>query len=94
MPSPLQESADQLGRKIRKMKQRLLRLEEENQSLKQSVFKYLSEIEQLKNEMKEVQAEQHTRSIPASSRKKILQKEIDQYILLIDKCMATIQTHL
>ncbi|HNF71657.1 MAG TPA: hypothetical protein PLP34_04540 [Chitinophagaceae bacterium] len=76
------------------MKQRLLRLEEENQSLKQSVFKYLSEIEQLKKQMKEVQAEQHTRSIPASSRKKILQKEIDQYILLIDKCMATIQTHL
>ncbi|HOZ51383.1 MAG TPA: hypothetical protein PLU17_05970 [Chitinophagaceae bacterium] len=84
----------EINSKIKKLKARTIRLEAENEELRKSVFEYLQQIETQKKESEKIaQTLQHYRiSDSIQSDKKILQKEIDKYVLMIDKCIAAVNT--
>jgi len=76
--------------KVTKLKLRTERLEKENQELRNAVFNYLEELETQKlaiSTYKEADKNRPTTSFPS-------QKELDKYILLIDKCIASIDINL
>ena len=78
--------------KIKRLKSRNLRLETENEELSKSVFNYLQLLEAQKKETEKaslsVQHEILGQSL--SGDKKVLLKELDKYILMIDKCIAAV----
>ncbi len=78
--------------KIKRLKSRNLRLETENEELRKSVFNYLQLLEAQKKETEKaslsVQHEILGQSL--SGDKKVLLKELDKYILMIDKCIAAV----
>lgn len=82
-----------IGDKIRKLKERSQRLEKENAELQQSVFGYLAKIDALQKELDLLKKQSNTRFLgeTLTGDKKKLQKELDQYIHLIDKCIAAIK---
>ena len=92
MQQEVKTSLEELGRKIKRLKSRNERLESENESLRQSVFMYLEQLEAAKNESKKNKQDILIQQIGKNADKKSLQKEIDKYIQLIDKCMATLRT--
>ena len=76
--------------KVTKLKLRSERLEKENEELRNTVFNYLKELETQKlaiSTYKEADKNRPTTSFPS-------QKEIDKYILLIDKCIASVDINL
>ncbi len=78
--------------KIRKMKTRNERLEKENEELKKSLFEYLQKMELQKKESEkskmELQALQLGKSTTINTAQ--LRKDLDHYIYMIDKCIASI----
>ncbi len=84
----------EIKEKVRQLKMRVQRLEKENAELKTSVFAYLEKIETQKAEMEKLKQELHTGHINAnmSIDKKKIQKDIDKYIVMIDKCIANVKT--
>ena len=84
----------EIERKSKRLLTRVDRLEKENTELRKSVFDYLEKMEKQKTEIEKIKSElkitQLSKSIP--SEKKALQKEIDKYIYLIDKCIASVKT--
>lgn len=82
-----------IGDKIRKLKERSQRLEKENSELQQTVFGYLAKIDSLQKELEILKKQSNTRilSETLTGDKKKMQKELDQYIHLIDKCIAAIK---
>ncbi len=78
--------------KIRKLKARNERLEKENEELKKSVFEYLQKIDTQQKEFEkskmELQALQLGKSTDMNTAR--LRKDLDHYIYLIDKCIASI----
>lgn len=76
--------------KVTKLKLRSERLEKENEELRNTVFTYLKELETQKiaiSTYKEADKNRPTTSL-------LSQKELDKYILLIDKCIASIDINL
>ncbi len=92
MEKIIENQLSQITSKIKKLKARNLRLETENEDLKKSVFGYLQQLEDQKKEsVKLSQSMQHNLiSQSLTTDKKTLQKEIDKYILMIDKCIAAV----
>jgi chromosome segregation ATPase len=90
----INEIISEIERKSKRLLTRVDRLEKENTELRKSVFDYLEKMEKQKTEIEKIKSElkitQLSKSIP--SEKKALQKEIDKYIYLIDKCIATVKT--
>ncbi len=82
--------------KIKRLKSRNLRLETENEELRKSVFNYLQLLEAQKKETEKaslsVQHEILGQSL--SGDKKVLLKELDKYILMIDKCIAAVNANI
>lgn len=90
----INEIISEIERKSKRLLTRVDRLEKENIELRKSVFDYLEKMEKQKTEIEKIKSElkitQLSKSIP--SEKKALQKEIDKYIYLIDKCIASVKT--
>lgn len=78
--------------KIKKLKTHNARLEKDNAELKQSLFEYLQKIETQKQEFErskmEFQALQLGKATDINTEE--LRKELDHYIYMIDKCIASI----
>jgi uncharacterized coiled-coil DUF342 family protein len=91
----LNELLDELESKARKIRQRMDRMEEENRSLRQSVFQYLQQLDEQKKELDELKAQLATRQLAGEFKHthKELQRKIELYIGMIDKCIATIQVN-
>ena len=87
---------EQITAKVKKMKARITRLDAENAQLKTSVFSYLSQLEAQKQAQLALQQQAKNQQIAhnLSDSNKNLSKEIDKYILLIDKCIAAINIKL
>jgi hypothetical protein len=76
--------------KVTKLKLRCDRLEKENEELRNTVFTYLKELESQKltsNTLNTFEKKSSKNNLPS-------QKELDKYILLIDKCIASIDINL
>ena len=78
--------------KIKKLKARNERLEKDNENLKKSVFEYLQRLESQKKEMDKSKASLQALQLgkATSLNTAELRKELDHYIYLIDKCIASI----
>lgn len=94
--SELLDILQTLESSVRKLKQRNERLESENAELKQSIFEYLGKLEHQKKENDLLRDQIRAKTIAGKldPDAKVLAKEIDQYIRLIDKCLASIHTKL
>lgn len=81
---------EQIEAKTKKLSTRYSRLEKENEEMRSSIFEYIKKMDEQKKEIQKLQLQLKTISIGATSHsdKKKLQREIDKYILLIDKCIA------
>jgi len=86
----------ELEQKARKMKARSERLEKENEELRASVFNYLKKLDEQRLEQEE--ANKRFQAAVAGNTlngdRKILQKELDRYIHLIDQCLASLNAGL
>jgi len=78
--------------KIKKLQSRNERLEKDNEELKKTMFEYLQKLElqkknvdQTKHELMALQLSKTTNMDTAH-----LKKELDHYIYMIDKCIASI----
>ena len=82
--------------KAKRLTSRMIRLEKENEDLRNSMFEYLNKLEQQKKEADKLQMEIKALKVggSVSSDKRKLKKDIDQYIHLIDQCLATLNTEL
>ena len=96
MENPIDIQIAEISTKVKKMTSRMKRLESENESLKKSVMTYLELLDHQKKESDTLtrqlivwQIQQHV----AVDTKK-LQKELDKYIGLIDKCIAAVNSKL
>ncbi len=78
--------------KIKKLKSYNERLEKDNAELKTSVFTYLQKIDEQKKELERTKMELQALQLGKSTDMHVeqLRKELDHYIYLIDKCMASI----
>jgi replicative DNA helicase len=92
MESTVDIQLNEIRSKISRIKSRTQRLEQENEALRKSVFEYLQQLESQKKETAKLnlmmQHEQIGLSLNADKKK--LQKELDKYILMIDKCIAAV----
>lgn len=84
-----------IEKKIKRLVLRNQRLEEENKELRTSVFNYLQQLETQKNEISLLQQDMKNKEIASLSAadKKELQREIDKYVLLIDKCISSVKVN-
>jgi hypothetical protein len=82
--------------KAKRLTSRMIRLEKENEDLRNSMFEYLNRLELQKKEADKLQMEIKALKVGDSvtSDKRKLKKDIDQYIHLIDQCLATLNTEL
>ena len=82
--------------KAKRLTSRMIRLEKENEDLRNSMFEYLNRLEQQKKEADKLQMEIKALKVGGlvNSDKRKLKKDIDQYIHLIDQCLATLNTEL
>lgn len=92
MESTVEIQLNEIRSKIGRIKNRNQRLEQENETLRKSVFDYLQQLDNQKKETAKLhqmmQHEQIGQSLTADKKK--LQKELDKYILMIDKCIAAV----
>lgn len=91
------ELLDSLEQKARRLKQRTDRLEQENRELRDSVFRYLEQLDQKAKALREAEQKETatllSQALPAGERK-ALRKEIDRYIALLDRCVAQLNAGL
>jgi len=92
MEKTIGNQLSEITSKIKRLKTRNLRLEAENEELRKSVFNYLQMLDAQKKETEKaslsMQHEMLGQSL--SGDKKVLMKEMDKYILMIDKCIAAV----
>lgn len=83
---------DEIERKSKLIITRLKRLENENEELKKSVFTYLELMDKQAKEIhsleEKLKVKQITKNTSADLKK--LQRDIDKYIHMVDKCIASI----
>ena len=86
----------EITEKAKKLKTRSERLEQENKELRNSVFTYLKELETQKNEIEflKIDLAKNEAELKTSVDNKKLHKELDKYILLVDKCISSIDIKL
>lgn len=83
----------EIENKAKVLQQRIQRLNKENQALQNSVFEYLKQLEESRKEITELKKSVANQQLAGKIDldKKQLQKEIDQYIQLVEKCIATVK---
>jgi len=86
----------EIEQKAKRLTSRMIRLEKENEDLRNSMFEYLNRLEQQKKESEKLKMEIKALKVggAVTSDKRKLKKDIDQYIHLIDQCLATLNTEL
>lgn len=96
MEKEISEQLASITAKIKKLQVRNQRLETENEELRKSVFGYLQQLADQKRESEQLAQEMRNSMIGQSLGidKKNLQKELDKYILMLDKCIAAVQTNI
>lgn len=87
---------DEIEKNFVKIKKRNERLEKENEDLKDSVFEYLQKLETAKKEIAQLETSLKATHLAHAGNTdvKMLRKELDKYIYMIDKCIAAVQTDL
>jgi predicted RNase H-like nuclease (RuvC/YqgF family) len=88
------QQIEDIRAKVIKLKARMQRLEQENDELRASVFEYLQQLDAFKKDQQKAEkVQQHAEiSRAITLDKKQLQKELDKYILMIDKCIASVNS--
>ncbi|HMN32209.1 MAG TPA: hypothetical protein PKA54_02430 [Chitinophagaceae bacterium] len=83
-----------IEKKVKKILQHNERLIAENNEMRERIFSYIEQLDESKKKMDKMKLEIDTSKIVQNSSIDIskLRKEIDNYICLIDKCIAGIQT--
>lgn len=96
MENNIDNTLASISQKIKKIKARNTKLENENAELRASIFEYLQQLDVYKKANEKAITSMHTREIGDVSKidKKILRKDIDKYILMIDKCIASMKVKL
>ncbi len=96
MENNIENTLASISQKIKRLKARNTKLENENAELRASVFDYLQQLDLYKKANEKAITSMHTREISEVSKidKKILRKDIDKYILMIDKCIASMKVKL
>lgn len=81
--------------KAKSLQQRLQRLTKENKTLQDSVFEYLKQLDENRKEILELKKKVANQQLAERIEldKKQLQKEIDRYVQLVDKCIATLKVN-
>jgi replicative DNA helicase len=94
MEQYLEQHFTEIIAKVKKMKIRMERLELENENLKKSVFNYLQLLEKQRNETNQLAQQARYKQIAEkmNTSQHSLAKELDQYILMIDQCIAAVNT--
>lgn len=96
MEKEINEQLTLITSKIKKLQVRNQRLETENEELRKSVFAYLQQLADQKRDSEQLAQEMRNSMIGQSLGvdKKNLQKELDKYILMLDKCIAAVQANI
>ncbi len=83
-----------IEKKVKKILQHNERLIAENNEMRERIFGYIEQLDDSKKKLDKMKMELDTSKIVQSSSFDIsqLRKDIDNYIYLIDKCIAGIQT--
>lgn len=89
-PMDIHSLMQEINAKAQKLKSRTERLEKENEELRNSVFNYLKELEAQKIELNNLK----TIAKNQSKNSTLSQKDLEKYILLVDKCIASIDVNL
>ncbi|HAD35122.1 MAG TPA: hypothetical protein DCF44_11630 [Chitinophagaceae bacterium] len=84
---------DDIEKKISKLMHRNERLEQENAELQKSIFEYIAQMDVQKKEMNQLKDQLKVARIRdgLDTNEQKLSKELEQYIKLIDKCIAAVQ---
>jgi uncharacterized protein (UPF0335 family) len=86
----------QIEQKSKRLLSRMERLEQENSDLKKSVFAYLEKMDAQVKEINQLKQKIQVLDVKnsVSMDKKTLQRQLDKYIHLIDKCIANVNHEL
>ncbi|MEZ5047536.1 MAG: hypothetical protein R2831_11145 [Chitinophagaceae bacterium] len=96
MQQELLQTIEDLIGLAKKMRARIDSLEKDNENLQESVFKYIALLDQQKEESTLIEQHELAKQLVASSKleKNKLKKDLDKYIAIINKCIATIEVKL
>lgn len=96
MEQNLEILLNEIESKAGKLNKRMQRLESENAELRASVFSYIQQLDETKNKLSAAESQLKTMAISDKQAidSKELKKELDKYILLIDRCIASLNTKL
>lgn len=96
MEKEINEQLARITSGIKKLQVRNQRLESENEELRKSVFDYLQQLADQKKHSEHLVQKMRNAMIGQSLGvdKKNLQKELDKYILMLDKCIAAVQANI
>ena len=94
MEPKVEQQFTEIVSKVKKLKGRIIRLETENETLKKSVLSYLQLLDEHKKNAERISQQENVAQLNSAIQKdkKALQKDLDKYISLIDKCIASIET--
>jgi replicative DNA helicase len=94
MISNTEDLLQEITAKVKKLKARNERLEKENEVLQKSVFDYLQKLDEHKNTINAKQKQLNNIHLGLSMKvnNEELLKEIDTYITLINKCIASVKS--
>ncbi|MBP6625703.1 MAG: hypothetical protein KA198_11060 [Chitinophagaceae bacterium] len=94
MEPKVEQQFTEIVSKVKKLKGRIIRLETENEALKKSVMSYLQLLDEHKKNAERISQQENAAQLNSAIQKdkKALQKDLDKYISLIDKCIASIET--
>jgi predicted nuclease with TOPRIM domain len=93
MNEAVQNILSNISVKINRLKQRTKRLEDENNVLRETVFKHLSTIDDINKKMEQLKGDKLVDEISKNSKlnaKQII-KSIDNYIKVIDNSIANLK---
>ncbi len=93
MSDSIQNIITSIATKAKRMKMRNTRLEEENTTLRETVFKHLATISTLKTELEALNTKDNIQQIKTSNKvdAKKVRTMIDNYIKIIDNSIASIK---
>ncbi len=93
MTDSIQNIITSIATKAKRMKMRNTRLEEENTTLRETVFKHLATISTLKTELEALNTKDNIQQIKTNNKvdAKKVRTMIDNYIKIIDNSIASIK---
>jgi predicted nucleic acid-binding Zn-ribbon protein len=93
MADNIENIISSISEKAKRLKEKTIRLEKENKTYRETIFKHLAAISNLQNQLKSAQASKNADVVATYTNADIgkLKKDIDQYVKVIDKAMAQLQ---